>query len=177
MCWSSLEVSPLVLRHTSSSKKAPARCGVPGLGVTVSGLLCWCCAAHLSQSVLMGGEKWCQPSPGRGVHACHNFPLCIPGIPKISASTLCLGYLPTQQCSNLCFISSTPAEFQNSKLQRPGMMRTHTGPVGEGLTTLGLVLVCAKGQLHQHVGAWGLKCSKQPESRLAVLSRCFCSYA
>lgn len=68
--------------------------------------------------------------------------------PHVSQASLnlCLhlAICPCSSAVHLCFISDTPVEFKSSKLQRPGIMLFHTGPLGEGLTTLGLAMVCAK---------------------------------
>lgn len=66
-------------------------------------------------------------------------------------------------------IPGRPVEFQNSKLQGPDMVQTHTGPVQEDL--LGLKQVCPKRAVTPKHKEFGAKYIKE-EFGLAALSRC-----
>ena len=59
------------------------------------------------------------------------------------------------------------------------MVGTHAGPLGEGLTVLGLMQVCPRRAVTPKFRGmrFGAKQSKGPVSKLATISRCLCTYA
>lgn len=138
------------------------------------------------------GEKWrqlalsslekrvraycCSRSPCRRANS---LPSCVPGFPWTPAFTLCYrsAHLAAERS---CILSQVHwLGFKTPNFSGPGVSWTHAGSLGEGLTVLWLVLVCPRRAIEGTCRGMEFmeKHSEREASRLAALSKYFCSYA